>query len=110
MSLDDDLRIGARAAQLLGDEVLTLAFANIERDQLEAWRKSQVRDTEARECIWHMIRQMDAVKAELSRLAGNAKMVQSKADDLNRRRDQMKRAKEQVAAHLGVDPKLIPDD
>lgn len=109
MSQDEDIRLGTRAQQLLGDEVLSLAFANIETSQLEAWRNSPARDTEGRETIWLMMKQIDVIKAELIRMVENGKLAQVSVDQINTLRANEARAKQEIADRLGIDPNIIED-
>lgn len=87
MTADEEIRLGDRAAQLLQDEVLSLAMNNIEADMLKAWRDSRANDIEGREKIWQHLKQRDAVKAELERMVSAGKMAKALVEQENKRRE-----------------------
>lgn len=109
MIRDEEIRLGERAAQLLQDEVLTLAFANLERDHLALWRSSPARDVEGREAIYNLMRQIDAIKAELERMASASRFEKARIDKDNADRAKAMEIKRQIAADLDIPVEAIQD-
>lgn len=109
MTRDEEIRLGERAAQLLQDEVLTLAFANLERDHLNAWRTSPARDTEGREAIYNLMRQIDAIKAELDKMAQVSRFEKARIEKINSDRAKEAEIKRQIARDLDIPVEAIQD-
>lgn len=75
---------GARAERLLSDELITEAFEAIERDYLDAWKKTGARDTEARERLWQAYQIAGKVRTHLLSVAANGKLAQKELDEIER--------------------------
>ena len=58
---------GAAAAQLLESEMLKEVFAYLETEYLNAWRKTRVKDTDAREKLWQAIQIVGLVQEQLKK-------------------------------------------
>ena len=76
----------ARADVLLRDELLTEAFAVLDRDYTKAWRETAARDTDARERLWQAVQVVAKVRDHLGRALNNGKLAQRELDDLAERR------------------------
>lgn len=74
---------GERARQIIEDEVFVSAFAAIEADLTSAWRNSGVADSDAREDAYRMLRALDAVRADLTRVMVDGVMA---ADEVEQRK------------------------
>lgn len=86
MTLDEEIRIGDRAEQLLKDDVLSLVFSDIEADCIRDWRNSPARDSEGREKVWQYLRMTDAIKAQLRVRVDAGKMAKAKLEHENKMR------------------------
>ena len=86
MSQDDKLEAaitrGARAKELLTNELLQEAFARLEADYISAWRQTPARDTDARERLWQAVNIVGKVKDNLTTILSNGKLAQRELDDL----------------------------
>lgn len=109
MSAEEEIRLGERAAALLSDEVLLLAWKTIEDRVLQAWRNSAATDTETREKSWFVIKQIDATKIQLEGMVNAGRFASDRVNAENTRRDTERKAKEQTAADLGIPVSMIED-
>lgn len=73
---------GARAERLLSDELVAEAFEAIERDYLDAWKKTGARDTEARERLWQAYQIAGKVRTHLLSVAANGKLAQKELEEI----------------------------
>jgi hypothetical protein len=64
-TLETEIRRGEHAASLLNDELLTEAFATIEKEYTEQWLNSPARDSEAREKLWLSLKLLQMVRGHL---------------------------------------------
>lgn len=60
-----EIQRGERAAQLLGDELVVEALDKIEREYVEQWKNSPVRDEAGREKLWLMVKSAQKFRMEL---------------------------------------------
>ena len=63
------------AQQLLENPMLIEAFENVRTAAIEGWRKSPVRDAEAREKAFFTVRAADLIWAELESVVTNGKIA-----------------------------------
>ena len=75
----------ARADALLRDELLTEAFAALDRDYIKAWRETAVRDTDARERLWQACQVVAKVRDHLTNAVNGGKLAQRELNDLAER-------------------------
>ena len=73
---------GARAKELLSNELLQEAFARLEAEYISAWRQMPARDTDARERLWQAVNIVGKVKDNLTTILSNGKLAQRELDDL----------------------------
>jgi hypothetical protein len=73
---------GARAAELLGNELLQETFARLETDYIAAWRQMPARDVDGRERLWQAVNIVGKVKDHLTTILSNGKLAQRELDDL----------------------------
>jgi hypothetical protein len=76
---------GARARELLGNELLQHAFARLEADYISAWRQTPARDTDARERLWQAVNIVGKVRDHLVTIVNDGKLAQRELDDLTGR-------------------------
>ncbi len=76
----------ARAAALMRDELLTEAFAALDRDYVKAWRETAARDTDARERLWQAVQIVAKVRDHLATVVNNGKLAQRELADLAERK------------------------
>lgn len=110
MTPDEKITIGDRATQLLADDVFKRTIENLISDFTDKWRRSPPRDSEAREIIWRSLAGVDAVVSELQRLSDEGKHERSKVEAEAKRREVERKAKEEIAAKLGIRVEDIIDE
>jgi hypothetical protein len=76
----------ARADALMRDELLTEAFATLDRDYTKAWRETAARDTDARERLWQAVQVVAKVRDHLGHVLTNGRLAQRELDGLAARR------------------------
>jgi hypothetical protein len=86
-----DVRRGERAAALMGDDLLTEAFATLEREYVEAWRLTAARDTDARERLWQAVQIVGKVRQHLSTVLDRGKLSAKELEIINAERERKKR-------------------
>lgn len=64
-TLDERIFDGDQARQVLDNPAFARAFADIQQEYMSAWLNSPARDTEGREKIFEMVKQLDKVQATL---------------------------------------------
>lgn len=83
--LETAIRRGERATAILADEVFTTAFATIEADLMTAWRNNPVMSgADSRENIFTMLRALDSVRAELTRVMAEGRLSEDELEDRKR--------------------------
>ena len=76
----------ARADALLRDELLTEAFATLERDYVKAWRETAARDTDARERLWQAVQLVAKVRDHLGSVVSGGQLARRELADLAQRK------------------------
>lgn len=84
IALNKAVTRAAHAERLLADDLLKEAFDALDRDYLEAWRLTAVRDTDARERLWQAVQIVGKIKDHLSIVAQNGKMAQKELEQITR--------------------------
>ena len=83
---DDRLRDAISRAQqardLLENELLLEAYAQIDQELINAWRLTPSRDTDARERIWHAVQANGKHKDYLQSVANSGKIAQKELEQL----------------------------
>lgn len=80
--LNRDITRGGQAQSLLNNELLQDAFAKLEADYLDAWKRSPARDTDGRERLWQAVQIVQRVKEHLGHVASGGKLAQKNLDEL----------------------------
>ena len=80
--LNRDIVRGARAAELLGNELLQESLSVLERDYVEAWKITPARDTDGRERLWQAVNIVGKVRDHLVKVANNGKLAQRQLNEL----------------------------
>jgi hypothetical protein len=78
--LNADVTRAAQAEALLRNELLQEAFTGLERQFMDAWRLTQVRDTDARERLWQAVNVVGKVQDALRGHVNNGKLAQRQLD------------------------------
>ncbi len=74
---DDELaRKGRKAQQLMEDETLAAALAKLENDQVWLFKSTRAEETAKREQCWSMLRAIENLKTELTKVIDNGKIAQ----------------------------------
>src|SRR5215470_8430256 len=76
IKLNADAARGAQAEALLRNELLQEAFTGLEKQFIDAWRLTQVRDTDARERLWQAVNVVGKVQDALKTHVNNGKLAQ----------------------------------
>ena len=74
--LNADVTRAAQAEALLRNELLQEAFIGLEKQFVDAWRMTQVRDTDARERLWQAVNVVGKVQDALRGHVTNGKLAQ----------------------------------
>lgn len=82
--MDDEIRRGRKAQQVLEDEALRAALHKMETDQLGFFRHSRPDETAKRETAWCMLQAIDGLRQELTKVMDNGKIAQKAADRAQR--------------------------
>lgn len=76
-TLEERIYDGNRARECLENEQFVWAFASIEQELTEAWRKSPARDAEAREKIYLTLQLLTKLKAALTSSLESGKLAEA---------------------------------
>ena len=76
IKLNADMARAAQAEALLRNELLQDAFTGLEMQFMDAWRLTQVRDTDARERLWQAVNVVGKVQDALRVHVNNGKLAQ----------------------------------
>lgn len=76
MTDDELVRKGRKAQQLLEDETLSAALAKLENDQVWLFKSTRAEETSKREQCWSMLRAIENLKTELTKVIDNGKVAQ----------------------------------
>jgi len=76
MTDDELVRKGRKAQQLLEDETLAAALTKLENDQLWLFKSTRAEETVKREQCWSMLRAIENLKTELTKVIDNGKVAQ----------------------------------
>lgn len=76
MTDDELVRKGRRAQQLLEDETLAAALTKLENDQVWLFKSTRAEETAKREQCWSMLKAIENLKVELTKVIDNGKVAQ----------------------------------
>jgi signal transduction protein with GAF and PtsI domain len=76
MSDEEAVRKGRKAQQILEDETLVAALTKLENDQLWIFKSTRSDETAKREQCWAMLKAIDSLKTELTKVIDNGKVAQ----------------------------------
>lgn len=76
MTEEEAVRKGRRAQQVLEDETLAAALTKLENDQVWVFKSSRPEETAKREQCWSMLRAIENLKTELTKMIDNGKVAQ----------------------------------
>jgi hypothetical protein len=82
--LNADVTRAAQAEALLRNELLQDAFTGLEKQFVDAWRMTQVRDTDARERLWQAVNVVGKVQDALRGHVNNGKLAQMQLEAIAR--------------------------
>ena len=75
-----DMERAAQAQQLLENDIIKEAFADLEAAYLNAWRAAQPRDTEGREKLWQAVQIIGKVKSHLQTVVANGQLASAQIE------------------------------
>jgi hypothetical protein len=78
MTRDERIARGHRAEMLLNDEVVQAILSDIETGYVEAWRATDIKDTEQRESLYFAVRVVDQFRQQLRVVRDSGKFEQTK--------------------------------
>lgn len=76
MSDEEAVRKGRKAQQILEDETLVAALTKLENDQLWIFKSTRADETAKREQCWAMLRAIESLKIEITKVIDNGKVAQ----------------------------------
>lgn len=65
---------GARAEELLRSDVFNEAFDSLEKDFIEAWKITHLKDDDGRARLWQAVNLLGKVKSKLLKMASDGKI------------------------------------
>ena len=80
IKLNQDIARATQAEALLRNGLLQDAFTGLEMQFMDAWRLTQVRDTDARERLWQAVNVVGKVQDVLRVHVNNGKLAQRQLD------------------------------
>lgn len=66
---------GARAYDLLSNDLLKEVFSYLETEYLKAWRNTRVKDTESREKLWQAVHIVNLVQDHLKKFVVDGRIA-----------------------------------
>ena len=83
---DDELVMkGRKAQQLMEDETLGSALAKLENDQIWVFKSTRSDEKAKREQCWSMLKAIDNLKTELTKVIDNGKVAQRAIERVQKR-------------------------
>lgn len=82
--LRKDTARATRAKQLLEDELINEAFAQLEADYLKKWRETTAPDAALREKYWLAVRVVGVVRDHLHNTVANGKLAEKELSDFEK--------------------------
>jgi hypothetical protein len=76
MTDEELVRKGRKAQQLMEDETLAAALTKLENDQVWLFKSTRAEETAKREQCWSMLRAIENLKTELTKVIDNGKVAQ----------------------------------
>ena len=76
MNDEEIVRKGLKAKQFLEDESFNTAINKMEADQVWVFRSTKPEESAKREIAWSMLKAIENLKLELSKMMDNAKVAQ----------------------------------
>jgi signal transduction protein with GAF and PtsI domain len=76
---------GRKAQQLMEDETLGSALAKLENDQIWVFKSTRADETAKREQCWSMLKAIDNLKTELTKVIDNGKVAQRAIERVQKR-------------------------
>jgi hypothetical protein len=73
---------GARAQELVRNELLAEAFTKLEADYINAWKSWAAADTDGRERLWLAVNVLGKVRDHLVTVIADGKLAQRQLQDL----------------------------
>ncbi|HZS83833.1 MAG TPA: hypothetical protein VFA50_13240 [Stellaceae bacterium] len=85
-SSESEVERGRRAAAILGDPLVAEAFAALERECVEEWRRAPARDVEGRERLWLMLKLTERLRRHFESLVQNGRLAAERLAERERER------------------------
>ena len=81
-SAREDLEKGNKADILLKNAVFIEVFENLEKQFLDAWKSSPLKDNEERERIYYLYQSLQARKSGIENVSANGRIAKAQLDRL----------------------------
>ena len=81
---EQDIARGKRAEQLLNDDLLKEAFAQLRAEYIKGWEETGARDTDARERLWQALQIIGKVHTHLTSVLSNGKLAMHELQTIKR--------------------------
>ena len=81
-SAREDLEKGNKADILLKNAVFIGVFENLEKQFLDAWSNSPLKDSEERERIYYLYQSLKALKSGIENVSANGRIAKAQLDRL----------------------------
>jgi hypothetical protein len=86
MTADDEIRRGVRAQAILADPLVEEAFAALEAQCIDEWRRAPARDVEGRERLWLMLKLAERLQQHFASLVENGRLAGERIAALEKER------------------------
>ena len=81
-SAREDLEKGNKADILLKNAVFIEVFDNLEKQFLDVWKSSPLKDNEERERIYYLYQSLQALKSAIENVSANGRIAKAQLDRL----------------------------
>jgi hypothetical protein len=75
-----------QAQRILSDPLVVEAFATLERDCVEEWRRAPARDVEGRERLWLMLKLVEKLRQHFAGLVETGQLASRRIAELEKER------------------------
>lgn len=81
----ESIERGEKASSLMRNEILQEAFESLETEFIQAWKHSDVNDSQNRERLYMLCQNLSAVKGYLAKVVTDGKLAKAQLEELQNR-------------------------
>ena len=87
----EDMARAEKAEAVLRNEIFIESFEYLENEFMQAWKQSSLKDSDARESLYMLCQNLEALKGYIHKVVEDGKMAKATLDELSRRQQFEKR-------------------